>query len=99
MKYRYATAGIRGDGMDGSVVPNSARLDKFSTNRGFLSSRSNAKELLQMLGLTPYHPKLICRKTHGIVAHNRFGIRYVMIRRMLYPSLCALMRQAAVLHQ
>ena len=27
-------------------------------------------------GLTLYQPKLICRKTHGIVAHDHYWIRY-----------------------
>ena len=39
-------------------------------------SRQNAKELLAIAGLTLYQPKLICRKTHGIVAHDHYWIRY-----------------------
>ena len=38
--------------------------------------RQNAKELLAIVGLTLYQPKLICRKTHGIVAHDHYWIRY-----------------------
>ena len=32
--------------------------------------------LLAIAGLTLYQPKLICRKTHGIVAHDHYWIRY-----------------------
>ena len=63
-------------GMDGKAVPTAARLDKFFADRCFPSTRQNAKELLAIAGLTLYQPKLICRKTHGIVAHDHYWIRY-----------------------
>ena len=63
-------------GMDGKAVPTAARLDKFFAVRCFPSTRQNAKELLAIAGLTLYQPKLICRKTHGIVAHDHYWIRY-----------------------
>jgi len=63
-------------GMDGKAVPTAARLDKFFADRCFPSTRQNAKELLAIVGLTLYQPKLICRKTHGIVAHDHYWIRY-----------------------
>ena len=63
-------------GMDGKAVPTDARLDKFFADRCFPSTRQNAKELLAIAGLTLYQPKLICRKTHGIVAHDHYWIRY-----------------------
>ena len=62
--------------MDGKAVPTAARLDKFFADRCFPSTRQNAKELLAIAGLTLYQPKLICRKTHGIVAHEHYWIRY-----------------------
>ena len=51
-------------------------MDKFFADRCFPSTRQNAKELLAIAGLTLYQPKLICRKTHGIVAHDHYWIRY-----------------------
>lgn len=63
-------------GMDGKAAPTDARLDKFFADRCFPSTRQNAKELLAIAGLTLYQPKLICRKTHGIVAHDHYWIRY-----------------------
>ena len=50
-------------GMNGKATPTAARLDKFFADRCFA-------------GLTLYQPKLICRKTHGIVAHDHYWIRY-----------------------
>lgn len=63
-------------GMNGKATPTAARLDKFFADRCFPSTRQNAKELLAIAGLTLYQPKLICRKTHGIVAHDHYWIRY-----------------------
>ena len=63
-------------GMKGMPKPRAARLDKFFADRCFPSTRQNAKELLAIAGLTLYQPKLICRKTHGIVAHDHYWIRY-----------------------
>ena len=63
-------------GMNGKATPTATRLDKFFADRCFPSTRQNAKELLAIAGLTLYQPKLICRKTHGIVAHDHYWIRY-----------------------
>lgn len=63
-------------GMDGRGQPNAERLDRFFADRCFPPTRQNASELLHMLGLSLYQPKLICRKTHGVVAHDHFWIRY-----------------------
>lgn len=63
-------------GMDGKAKPDAERLDRFLADRCFPSTRQNAKELLGMLGLSLYQPKLICRKTHGVVAHDHFWLRY-----------------------
>ena len=63
-------------GKNGKATPTAARLDKFFADRCFPSTRQNAKELLAIAGLTLYQPKLICRKTHGIVAHDHYWIRY-----------------------
>lgn len=56
--------------------PNAERLDRFFADRCFPPTRQNASELLHMLGLSLYQPKLICRKTHGVVAHDHFWIHY-----------------------
>ena len=47
-------------------------------DRRFPSTRHNAKELPAAIAVYPtlYQPKLICRKTHGIVAHDHYWIRY-----------------------
>ena len=63
-------------GMNGKVTPTVARLDKFFADRCFPSTRQNVKQLLAIAELTLYQPKLICRKTHGIVAHDHYWIRY-----------------------
>ena len=63
-------------GMDGKAAPTAARLDKFFADRCFPSTRQNAKELLAIAGLTLYQPKLICRKTHGVVTHDHFWLKY-----------------------
>lgn len=63
-------------GMDGKAEPSAKRLERFFADRCFPATRQNAKELLGTLGLSLYQPKPICRKTHGIVAHDHFWIRY-----------------------
>lgn len=63
-------------GMDGNGVPTCEKLDKFFADRCFPSTRQNARELLSSMGLSVYQPKQICRKTHGVVAHDHFWIRY-----------------------
>lgn len=63
-------------GMDGKAQPSDERLERFFADRCFPATRQNAAELLRLLGLTLYQPKLICRKTHGVVAHDHFWIRY-----------------------
>lgn len=63
-------------GMDGRGQPNAERLERFFADRCFPRTRQNAAELLHSLGLSCYQPKLICRKTHGIVAHDHFWLRY-----------------------
>ncbi|HIX11062.1 MAG TPA: hypothetical protein H9739_05700 [Candidatus Agathobaculum pullistercoris] len=63
-------------GMDGKAQPTAERLKRFFVDRCFPSTRQNAGELLKALGLSLYQPKLICRKTHGVAAHDHFWIRY-----------------------
>lgn len=63
-------------GMNGKATSTATRLDKFFANRCFPSTRQNAKKLLAITGLSLYQPKLICRKTHGIVAHDHFWLKY-----------------------
>ena len=76
-------------GMNGKATPTAARLDKFFADRCFPSTRQNAKELLAIAGLTLYQPKLICRKTHGIAAHDHYWIRYADDPScLLYTSRC-----------
>ena len=62
--------------MDGKAAPNAKRLDRFIADRCFPRTRQNADKLLVAIGLSLYQPKLICRKTHGIVAHDHYWIRY-----------------------
>lgn len=80
-------------GMDGKEDPDEDRLNRFFADRCFPSSRQNAGELLAALGLSLYQPKLICRKTHGIVAHDHFWIRYADDPEEL--SYAALLREMA----
>ncbi len=63
-------------GMDGKATPNAQRLDRFIADRCFPRTRQNADKLLESVGLSLYQPKLICRKTHGIVAHDHFWLKY-----------------------
>lgn len=63
-------------GMDGKAAPNAKRLDRFIADRCFPRTRQNADKLLSAVGLSFYQPKLICRKTHGVVAHDHFWLKY-----------------------
>ena len=63
-------------GMDGKAAPNAKRLDRFIADRCFPRTRQNADKLLAAIGLSLYQPKLICRKTHGVVAHDHFWLKY-----------------------
>ncbi|WP_370759436.1 hypothetical protein [Agathobaculum sp.] len=63
-------------GMDGKAAPNAKRLDRFIADRCFPRTRQNADKLLAAIGLSLYQPKLICRKTHGVVTHDHFWLKY-----------------------
>lgn len=63
-------------GMDGKATPTAARLDKFFAIGVSRPHGRMPKSCSAIVGLTLYQPKLICRKTHGIVAHDHYWIRY-----------------------
>lgn len=51
-------------------------LEKWIKWRVFPETRFNAKELLNLLGLSSYNRWGIIRKTHGVMADDEFWIRF-----------------------
>lgn len=57
----------------------SATLDDFEEfleTRCFPKTRANCKELLRMLDVDFYEPYLIVLKTHGVMCHDDFWIKF-----------------------